>query len=93
VYVEAWDAAAAAHRPAPPRRAVHALRDLFQVALIAGLLFAGTRTVVQGREVRGPSMLPAYHQGQRLFITRYVFDGPNRGDVVVFHPPTAGKDD
>jgi signal peptidase I len=48
---------------------------------------------VQGREVRGPSMQPAYHTGQRLFVTRYFFSAPNRGDVIVFHPTGPAKDD
>ena len=94
-YVEAWDHHAAAHpAPAPGRLGgLRLLREGLQVALIAAVLFVGTRTVVQGREVRGPSMQPTYHSGERLFVTRYFFHGPHRGDVVVFHPPTPSKDD
>jgi signal peptidase I len=93
-YVEAWDQHAALASPAPaPGGRFRPLREALQVALIAAVLFVGTRTVVQGREVRGPSMQPTYHSGQRLFVTRYFFSEPHRGDVVVFHPPTPSKDD
>lgn len=92
-YQEAWDAYAAARPRAKPRSGLRVLREGLQVAVIAAVLFLGTRTVVQGREVRGPSMQPAYHSGQRLFVTRYFFHDPHHGDVVVFHPPTPSKDD
>ena len=93
-YLEAWEQHVA-NRPAAPTQGgrLRPLRDVLQVALIAAVLFVGTRTVVQGREVRGPSMQPTYHSGQRLFVTRYFFSEPHRGDVVVFHPPTPSKDD
>ena len=92
-YVEAWDWYGD-RRPAPRSAGGRRLvREALQVALIALVFFVGTRTVVQGREVRGPSMQPTYHSGQRLFVTRYFFSDPKRGDVVVFHPPAAGRDD
>lgn len=92
-YLEAWDGVST-----PPTGRRHGdgfrfLREVLQIVVVAALLFAGTRTVVQGREVRGPSMQPTYHTGQRLFVTRYFFDDPSRGDVVVFHPPSPSRDD
>ena len=93
-YTEAWDEYATGRAAAPMRGGkLRLVRETLQVALIAAVLFVGTRTVVQGREVRGPSMQPTYHSGQRLFVTRYFFSEPHRGDVVVFHPPTPSKDD
>jgi signal peptidase I len=93
-YVEAWDQHITPHpSAAAPRSGFRLLRDVLQVVLLAAVLFVGTRTVVQGREVRGPSMQPTYHSGQRLFVTRYFFSAPHRGDVVVFHPPAQGRDD
>jgi signal peptidase I len=93
-YVDAWDQyAAGARRGAARGSAWRTARETVQVVLVALLLFAGTRTVVQGREIRGPSMLPTYHTGQRLFVTRYFFHDPKRGDVVVFHPPSPSSDD
>ena len=92
-YAEAWDWYGGRHAPALRSGGFRVVREVLQVALIALLFFVGTRTVVQGREVRGPSMQPTYHSGQRLFVTRYFFGRPERGDVVVFHPPAAGRDD
>jgi signal peptidase I len=93
-YLEAWDEASVP-LPAPVKRraGLSFLREVLQVLVVASLLFVGTRTVVQGREVRGPSMQPTYHTGQRLFVTRYFFTDPSRGDVVVFHPPSPSRDD
>ncbi len=93
-YVAAWDAyAVGAQRSAKRGSILRGVRETVQILVVALLLFAGTRTVVQGREIRGPSMLPTYHTGQRLFVTRYLFDEPDRGDVVVFHPPSTADDD
>src|SRR5262249_26720327 len=69
------------------------LRELALTVLFAGVIFFGSRAVVQGREVLGPSMAPTYHTGQRLFVLRYFFHNPSAGDVVVFHPPVPSKDD
>ncbi|MGE0542493.1 MAG: signal peptidase I [Dehalococcoidia bacterium] len=93
-YVQAWDIfAAAERRPAKRGSTLRTVREVVQVLVVALLLFAGTRTIVQGREIRGPSMLPTYHTGQRLFVTRYLFDDPSRGDVIVFHPSSSADDD
>lgn len=93
-FVDAWDQYAAGLRRSASRgSAWRVTRETVQVVVVALLLFAGTRTVVQGREIRGPSMLPTYHTGQRLFVTRYFFDDPDRGDVIVFRPPSRGSDD
>jgi signal peptidase I len=92
--VQAWDAYASLERGTAKRSsAMRTVREIVQVLVVALLLFAGTRTIVQGREIRGPSMLPTYHTGQRLFVTRYLFDDPSRGDVVVFHPSMPDSDD
>ncbi|WP_204298234.1 S26 family signal peptidase [Actinoplanes campanulatus] len=37
--------------------------------------------------VRGPSMLPTYHDGERLIARRRRWAVPRRGDVVVFRNP------
>ena len=92
-FVEAWDTHAATVTRSRRRFPTRLLREVLQTAVLAIVLFAGTRSVVQGREVNGPSMQPTYESGQRVFVTRYFFHGPRRGDVVVFHPPAVSKDD
>ncbi len=92
-YVAVWDAHSARVSTVRRRSSLRLVREVAQTALLALVLFAGTRSVVQGREVHGPSMQPTYHTGQRVFVTRYFFHGPRRGDVIVFHPPAVGRDD
>jgi len=70
-----------------------ALRETLISAAIVAVIFFGTREVAQGREVLGPSMQPTFHQGQRIFITRYLVGSPAHGDVVVFKPPVQSPDD
>lgn len=93
VYVDAWDEHVVRSTSRTTRRRWgRVVRESAATAAFAILLFVGTQTVVQGREVHGPSMLPTYHEGQRLFITRYFFRDPHHGDVVVFKPPVGGPD-
>ena len=92
-YVAAWDAHAARIPAAARRSPLRLVREVAQTAVLALVLFVGTRSVVQGREVHGPSMQPTYHTGQRVFVTRYFFHSPRRGDVIVFHPPAVSRDD
>jgi signal peptidase I len=68
-------------------------REVLLTAAFSVLLLIGTRTVAQGREVFGPSMQPTFQQGQRVAIGKYLFGGPGRGDVIVFHPPAPTKDE
>lgn len=74
-------------------RAWGALREILISAAIVAVIFFGTREVAQGREVLGPSMQPTFHQGQRIFITKYLVGSPAHGDVVVFKPPVQSPDD
>ena len=94
VYIAAWDRYEAQGRPAGRHGgARRILREGLLMAVLAVVLFAGTRSVAHGREVRGPSMQPTYHNGQRILIARHFFGSLHRGDVIVFKPPTAGRDD
>lgn len=45
------------------------------------------RTGILVTVVRGPSMLPTYHDGDRLIARRRRWVVPRRGDVVVFRNP------
>lgn len=93
-YVQAWDRhAARAQAASGRRRLLRVIREGAQTAVLALVLFLGARSVAHGWEVRGPSMQPTYHTGQRIFVAKYLFHGPRRGDVVVFEAPFAGRDD
>ena len=59
------------------------------VALVAFFLLQIT---IQSSIVVGSSMLPNLEHGQRILVSKvsYKFHEPERGDVVVFVPPTGG---
>lgn len=78
--------------PAPPtfrRRMVRALGEVVQTILIAVLLFLGVNTVTARIRVEGNSMEPSLHDGEFVVVNRlaYRVGQPERGDIVVFHPP------
>ncbi len=65
------------------------LRELLEQILIAGVLaFLIITFVVQSFRVDGPSMEPTLHDGQRLFVNKFIyrFKTPQRGDIIVFNP-------
>ncbi len=65
------------------------IRDFVIMAAIAIVVFIGLRTTVQTFVVYGPSMQPNFWEQQRLLVSKIVYQlhDPERGDVVVFHPP------
>jgi signal peptidase I len=44
--------------------------------------------------VDGPSMQPNFHTGERIIVNKFMYDisKPKRGDVIVFHVPSEGRD-
>ncbi|MGN7760417.1 signal peptidase I [Paenibacillus sp. 22594] len=44
--------------------------------------------------VDGPSMQPNFHTGERVIVNEILYDirSPQRGEVIVFHVPSEGKD-
>lgn len=82
-------------------QASRAAREIVETLLLAALIFFLVRLVVLNFRVDGESMLPNLDNGQMLLVNRnayeflefggdryYPFDPPERGDVVVFDPPT-----
>jgi signal peptidase I len=76
-------------------------RELLQTLLIMGVLFLGTRTVVQNFRVDGPSMQPTLHSGEFLWVNKaayfrmngeYPLGGPQRGDIAVLKAPDSEDD-
>jgi signal peptidase I len=65
------------------------------MVVIAAVVFVGLRLVVHTSEVRYFSMEPNFTEGQRLIVSKvtYRLHEPERGDVIVFQPPTGQTDD
>jgi signal peptidase I len=87
--------------PSAKNQAGRAVREVVETLLLAALIFFLVRLVVLNFRVDGESMLPNLDDGQMLLVNRnayqhldvggtqyYPFDPPERGDVVVFDPPT-----
>lgn len=65
---------------------------LIPVFFLAGVFFV-TDVVSRPIQVRGPSMYPTLHDGDRVFLLRYRFGGhPKRNDIVSFKDVTGQPD-
>lgn len=67
------------------------LREVLAILVLATAIFFLTQATVHRAEVRGSSMESNLHNGQILLISRvvYNFHEPERGDIIVFNPPTS----
>lgn len=67
------------------------LREVAVTLLITLVLFIGLHYSAQAVPLDGPSMQPGLHTNERVLVNSlaYAFHGPQRGDVIVFHPPSA----
>jgi signal peptidase I len=65
------------------------LREIIITVAMAVVIFLVFQTVVQSSIVDGSSMQPGLQNGQRLIVIKsaYVFGDPQRGDIVIVHPP------
>jgi len=65
------------------------LRDILGTAVLAVVIFLLLQATVQVSVINGHSMEPDLHNGQRLIVNKaaYFFDQPERGDIIIFHPP------
>ncbi len=63
---------------------------VFVVVVYALVEISAPRFLIEGR-----SMLPNFHDGERLIVTRltYLFGKPSRGDIVIFNAPNARPND
>jgi signal peptidase I len=75
----------------PGARQQALLREVTTTLLITIVLFLGLRYSAQAVPLDGPSMQPGLHSDERVLVNSlaYVFRAPQRGDVIVFHPPDA----
>jgi len=64
-------------------------REILVTLILAIVVFFILQATVQSFVVVGSSMEPSLHEGQRLLINKvvYAFHEPERGDIIVFHPP------
>jgi len=70
-------------------------RELLITAIVAVVIFFVIQATVQTFVVVGTSMMPGFHDGQRLLVGKaaYTFHEPERGDIVVFQPPNGQPGD
>jgi signal peptidase I len=71
------------------------LREILETALLTAIIFLILNTTTGRFQVRGSSMEPTLFDGQYLLISKvtYWIHPPERGDVIVFHPPNNPSDD
>ena len=78
--------------PAPGRTAGwgKAARELIETLALTLVIFLLVRFAAPNFRIEGFSMEPDFHDGQYLFVNRliYMLHPPERGDVIVFIPPT-----
>jgi signal peptidase I len=85
-----------------------ALRDTGETIITAVVIFLVLQGTTQSFLIEGSSMVPNLVQGERLLVNRfvyaqsqfslfghegYLFSGPQRGDIIVFHPPIGSSTD
>jgi len=59
--------------------------------VLAMVVFLILQTTIQSSIVEGSSMLPGLENGQRLIVAKavYHFRQPQRGEIIIVHPPIA----
>ncbi len=65
------------------------IRDTITVLVVAAVIIVVLQFVIQKFVVEGSSMNFTLHDGQQLLVNKivYKFHEPERGDIIVFHPP------
>ena len=71
------------------------LREIIWTVILAVAIFFLIQITIQTSVVVFGSMEPTFYEGQRLLINKvvYHFHEPERGDIIVFHPPHNQKTD
>ncbi len=70
------------------------IREFGTTAILVIAVFAASRLLVQNVQVRGLSMYPTLQNGEYMLVDTlsYHLHGPNRGDIIIFHPPVDHED-
>ncbi len=71
------------------------IRDTITVLAVAAVIILVLQFVIQKFVVEGSSMNFTLHDGQQLLVNKivYRFHEPERGDIIVFHPPVEIDED
>ena len=71
------------------------LREVLITVILAAIIFLGARMTIQTYVVIMTSMVPSFHEGQRVVVNKavYFFGDPEIGDVIVFEAPNHEHDD
>jgi signal peptidase I len=71
------------------------IRDTITVLVVAAVIILVLQFVIQKFVVEGSSMNFTLHDGQQLLVNKivYNFHEPERGDIIVFHPPVEIDED
>ncbi|MBI3536561.1 MAG: signal peptidase I [Chloroflexi bacterium] len=72
-----------------------AARELIETLILTLVVFLLIRFALPNFRIEGFSMEPNFHDGQYLFVNKleYFLHPPERGDVIVFLPPTSNTRD
>jgi len=77
------------------QRQMALLREVVETLLLTALVFLAVRGAVQYTPIHGPSMMPGLQSEQGVIVNQlaYFFGAPQRGDVIVFHPPISPSEE
>jgi signal peptidase I len=77
------------------RRQMTILREIVETLLLTALVYLAVRGSVQYTPIHGPSMEPGLRSDQGVIVNHlaYIFGAPQRGDVIVFHPPSSPSEE
>ncbi len=64
-------------------------RDVLTTLILAAVIYFGLQVTVQTYKVYESCMEPNFWEGQRVIVNKviYRFHEPERGDVIILHPP------
>ena len=81
--------------PRPQLKQFSALREVIDLIILIGAIYAFVNLTTARFIVDGRSMEPTFKEGQYLIVSRihYLMEQPERGDIVVFHYPGNPNED
>ena len=76
------------------KRVISLAREVASTVLLVAVVVAASRLLVQNVQVRGLSMFPTLQNGEYMLVDTlsYRLHPPQRGDIIIFHPPVDHED-